>query len=119
MKRKRKKRSTVETQPFNLRTVKNMTGRVDCLAANLIERVAETYVPELQPLLSQHKEAIHMTLNEQLGPHVIDLRETVEMVAPFMPLIGFAVRQLIANVPVHAPVSETPKQQAQAGGQTA
>lgn len=71
--------------PFDLRTVPPR-GRVDVLAANAIERLA-CGVPELQPLLSQHREAIHASINSQLGPHAlgVDIPALMKAVEPFMP----------------------------------
>lgn len=104
MKRKNTKRKAVEVKPFDLRQV-NPKGRVDCLAASVIERLASLKMPELLPLLDSRREVIHAFLNEQLGPHVVDLSGMVETVAPFMPLAGMLVQQFIASQ-----VKQEPKQ---------
>lgn len=113
MKRKNTKRKPVEVKPFDLRQA-NPKGRVDCLAASVIERLASLKMPELLPLLDSRREVIHAFLNEQLGPHVVDLSGMVETVAPFMPLAGMLVQQLIAQSvqPKQAEQTEQPGGQA-------
>lgn len=84
-----------KNQPFDLRK-ENPTGRVDVLAANLLERFAAC-VPELAPIVEEQKGAIHMRLNELCGPHVVDLKETMETVSPFLPLLDRVVKAKLAQ----------------------
>lgn len=77
--------------PIDL-TRENPSGRVDVLAANLIDRFAQ-HVPELRPIVNERKRAIHERLTELCGPSVVDLREVVQAAQPYMPLLsGIASR---------------------------
>ena len=84
---KRTKRASKKqvVAPLDLRAV-NPHGRVDVLAASLIEKFADTRIPELKALIEEKREVIHAALNERLGPHKIPV-EWVDRVSPFMPLI--------------------------------
>lgn len=77
--------------PIDL-TRENPSGRVDVLAANLIDRFAQ-HVPELRPIVDERKGAIHERLTELCGPSVVDFREVVQAAQPYMPLLsGIASR---------------------------
>lgn len=84
--------------PFDLRKV-NPSGRVDVLAANLIERLAQTHVPDLVPVLEQRREVIHATLNENFGPHAFgfDLQGLIKEAQPYVPIMKMIAGQILAN----------------------
>lgn len=107
MKKPRKPRTRKEAKPFDLSSV-DPGGRVDVLAANFIDRIADVKIPELKPLLMAKREVIHATLNERLGPHVID-PETAKMFAGFAPLLIMAGRAVIANWNPQVPPVEEKK----------
>jgi hypothetical protein len=87
----------ISIDSLDLRTV-NPQGRVDVLAAKVIEQFAVTRAPELRPLLEQQRGVIHAAINEQFGPHVIDLSNVVKVVEPFLPLLGAIFAAAVARV---------------------
>lgn len=88
----------VQVAPFDLRSV-NPCGRVDVLAAKTIEQLAQSRAPELLPLLNEHREVIHATLNSKLGPHAIgfDLVGLMDDVSPYIPALEELARGLIVR----------------------
>jgi hypothetical protein len=82
--------------PFDLRK-ENPQGRMDVLAANLLEQFSSR-VPELQPVFEKQREVIHATLNEQFGPHVVDLQQVMEAAAPYLPLLEVIAQKVIQKV---------------------
>lgn len=62
-------------------------GRVDVLAARLLDEFAE-HVVEVRPIIDEQREVIHARLNELAGPHVVDLSDVAKTVRPYLPLIG-------------------------------
>lgn len=91
-KTKPKVRTRKEVKPFDLSTV-DPGGRVDVLAANFIDRIAEFKIPELKPFLTEYKGVIHSTLNHYVGPHVIN-PEIGMRIKPLVPLASLLIARL-------------------------
>lgn len=74
---------------LNLETVKNPTGRVDVLAARVINRVVETKYAPLVSILEMFKPVLHRALHSTLGPRAlpVGVRRVIKQVTS-----GAAVR---------------------------
>lgn len=88
---------TAKHNPFDLGTV-NPCGRVDVLAVKSLDHLA-LRVPELKPIIDQHREVIHAGLNERLGPHAfgVDIPALVKQAEPFFPVLGMIASQVIGQ----------------------
>lgn len=88
---------TAKSKPFDLGMV-NPCGRVDVLAAKSLDHLAMR-VPELKPIIDQHREVIHAGLNERLGPHAfgVDIPALVKQAEPFFPVLGMIASQVIGQ----------------------
>lgn len=77
----------------------NPHGRLDVLAATVIEKFAQTRAPEFLPIIEQHREILHAALNEELGPHVVHLGQVFKAAEPYMPLLNSIVKQITSTKP--------------------
>jgi len=84
--------------PLDLYKV-NPRGRVDVLAVQVLDKLAQSRAPQLIPLIAEKKEVIHAAINSQLGPHAIgfDLVELMKQAEPFLPLLGAIALSVINN----------------------
>ena len=85
-----------DVSQFDLRSF-DPCGRVDVLVLNCLETFAKTKVPELLPLLDANKGVIHASLNEQLGPHVVDLSTLIKQAQPFAPLLALVASKFSSS----------------------
>lgn len=87
----------VQKQVLDLRKV-NPRGRLDVLAFNAVERFVQS-VPELRPIVEEHKEVIQAACNHHLGPNVVgfDLVALMEAAQPFMPLLGSIAQSVLSK----------------------
>jgi hypothetical protein len=95
---KRSSDKRVARPPLDLAKV-NPHGRLDVLAANVIERFAQSRAPELLPILEKKRSVIHAALNSQLGPHAIgiDVPALIEKLTPYAPLMWAVVQNAMNN----------------------
>ena len=79
-------------------------GRLDVMAASLIDRLANKNMPELVPVIDSKREVIHAFLNERLGPHAIgfDIPNAIDVVKPFLPLAGMMLGEFLKSRAVAA-----------------
>lgn len=64
----------------------DMRGRVDALAARVLDKATES-IPELKPFVDEHRKEIHARLNELAGPHRIDMRPILDHVDNFRKIL--------------------------------
>lgn len=79
---------TTKHNPFDLGTV-NPCGRVDVLAAKSLDHLA-LRVPELKPIIDQHREVIHKNIAKHLSPDSLGID-----LVPYLPLLEAATVRLI------------------------
>jgi hypothetical protein len=96
--RKKTIRKSSQAEPLDLCKV-NPRGRVDVLAAQALDKLAQSRVPQLIPLIAEKKGVIHAVINSQLGPHAIgfDLVGLMDDVSPYIPVLEELARGLIAR----------------------
>ena len=74
-------------------------GLVDVAIVKCLE-LAVSHVPELVLVLQNNKGVIHMSINEQFGPHnySVDLAGLIKAAAPFMPLFSATAQQILIRM---------------------